>query len=437
MATQNMSSSRETLVSGHPSWVCSTSDSQLGGILHCVRSTNSMADLTQVYTETSGNPLCERSPTSLRRSGLVYLERVEEASPCSIRLQCAPGSGAVIAGLLVVSEARTMEVYTGAGEYCGTCRGERERTLTLESADESISLYKKYLKLETPAASCDVKLLSLGGRARVGLDGIVLDLQDDGTADRTPAAGPSIDLHRVQSMVESMGTTLSPGAQNLMDMVQFQQKNKTDALSGFLPLLLGGGPLAALAKAGMESRAAADAGPQSTASHKHTDTPPGQASQPESTVPDALTGPRTQAEPPHPPAANNDRKLTDAVSSLLNGHPQRAPCGFGPDLLPVLQSVCGQVAQLRVEDGSPATAAPATTTLKEHSCCEALEGALERRLEEMERRLKQHIDQRLDALQHNLERALLAALPLAHIAQGIKTSTPDWHGVAGLLNGDS
>lgn len=39
-----------------------------------------------------------------------------------------------------------------------------------------------------------------------------------------PALGPGIDMKQVQSLVNEMGTSLSPGAQNLMDMVQFQQQ---------------------------------------------------------------------------------------------------------------------------------------------------------------------------------------------------------------------
>lgn len=35
---------------------------------------------------------------------------------------------------------------------------------------------------------------------------------------------------------------------------------------------------------------------------------------------------------------------------------------------------------------------------------------MERRLEEMERRLKEHVDRRLDALEQKLEKALLVAL---------------------------
>lgn len=39
-----------------------------------------------------------------------------------------------------------------------------------------------------------------------------------------PSLGSSIDLDRVQMIMESMGSKLSPGAQQLMDMVRCQQK---------------------------------------------------------------------------------------------------------------------------------------------------------------------------------------------------------------------
>ena len=42
---------------------------------------------------------------------------------------------------------------------------------------------------------------------------------------------------------------------------------------------------------------------------------------------------------------------------------------------------------------------------------------LELRLEQMERRLKEHMDQRLDALEVRLQKALLQALPLVTLSQ--------------------
>ena len=39
-----------------------------------------------------------------------------------------------------------------------------------------------------------------------------------------PPPGPGIDMQQVQCLVDAMGMSLSPGAQNLMDIVHFQQK---------------------------------------------------------------------------------------------------------------------------------------------------------------------------------------------------------------------
>lgn len=48
---------------------------------------------------------------------------------------------------------------------------------------------------------------------------------------------------------------------------------------------------------------------------------------------------------------------------------------------------------------------------------------MERRLEEMERRLKEHVDRRLDALEQKLEKAFLSALPQFALNQGAMSSS--------------
>lgn len=48
---------------------------------------------------------------------------------------------------------------------------------------------------------------------------------------------------------------------------------------------------------------------------------------------------------------------------------------------------------------------------------------MERRLEEMERRLKEHVDRRLDALEQKLEKTLLRVLPQLVLNQGSMCST--------------
>ncbi|MFT7807305.1 uncharacterized protein C10orf88 homolog [Arapaima gigas] len=391
-------------------------------ITHVIRSVplNTTSDLTQLNSEIWDG----MDP--------VYLGQGEETSPCLLRLEPVPDCAALITSVLIISEARTMEVYSGAGEYLGTCRGETNPGLYFGRVTEERPFYKKHLKFESPATSCEVKLLSLGGRARVGIGRIALGLQISDVAVHLPSPGPGIDLHQVQSLVDAMGATLSPGAQSLMDMVKFQQKNKMDVLAGFLPLLMSGGPLPCLARGAVASQSGA-----STENH------------PESPQPDTEQASRRMTQnmvstvrpesgyspPPHPMAPSatdsNDHKLNGILASLLNGHLGGNSCDLEPDMFPGLQKVCGQVAELCIENsGSESKASPGQQ--QEHRCCCVLEEVMERRMEEMERRLTRHIDQRLEALQKNLQRTLLDALP--HNVRGALHSDP--HCGPALLNGE-
>ncbi|XP_018616781.1 ATPase PAAT [Scleropages formosus] len=389
---------KDELFTGVSSWVCQPPGRQITQII-CAAPLNSTSDLPQLNSEIWGE------------TDLMYLERGEETSPCLLRLEPGPNCAALIVGVMVISEARTMEVYSGSGEYLGTCRGEADSALYFSRVSEGHPFYKKHLKFESPTTSCEVKLLSLGGRARVGIGRIALGLQAADITGSPPATGPGIDLQCVQSLVDSMGATLSPGAQSLMDMVQFQQKNKMDVLGGFLPLLMGGGPLASLTKGAVASQM--DVGIE-----RHT-----YASQPNAepasqgimrnvvstAKPEAGHGPPSQ---PLPPSSINssDHKLTGFLASLLNGHPGQKSCSLGPDMLPVLHKVCGEVAELRIENVGSKSDTSAEQQ-QEHRCCRVLEEVMERRIAEMEKRLMQHIDQRLETLQQNLQHTLLAALP--------------------------
>ncbi|TUD36246.1 hypothetical protein Baya_16560 [Bagarius yarrelli] len=305
----------------------------------------------------------------------VLLERAEETSPCLITLLCHPDSGAVISSVQLVSEARTLEVYSLSGDYCGTSRGEKDES----SGDEERLFYRSRLVLENPLPSCEVKLLSLGGRNVVRIRQVVVGLRFRPRDEFHPNPGASIDFHRVQAMVEEMGTTLSPGAQNLLEMVQFQQKNKAEVFSGFLPLLMGGG-VGGGAVPCLTRQAATDVGSDGTR---------------------ALTGPQSG---------------TFTTSDAVAGAPGGNQSPVSPDLLPVLQSVCGQVTQLRLD----ALNSPEKRTngqREDHMFLAGLEKALEqvveKRMQDLENRLMQHMDSRLDALQRRLELTLgqLALLP--------------------------
>lgn len=77
---------------------------------------------------------------------------------------------------------------------------------------------------------CVRQLLSLAGRSSVLVSRLVVGVQP--LTPCTPAAAAAaIDMQQVQTLMEEMGSSLSPGAQNLMDMVQLQQKVLTSASS--------------------------------------------------------------------------------------------------------------------------------------------------------------------------------------------------------------
>lgn len=78
------------------------------------------------------------------------------------------------------------------------------------------------------------QLLSIGEKQRVLISKILVQVKTVSAKLVTdcPSLGLSIDLDRVQTIVESMGSKLSPGAQQLLDMVRCQQKVRRCALPG-------------------------------------------------------------------------------------------------------------------------------------------------------------------------------------------------------------
>uniref|UniRef100_A0A3Q3W3X1 Uncharacterized protein n=1 Tax=Mola mola TaxID=94237 RepID=A0A3Q3W3X1_MOLML len=293
----------------------------------------------------------------LRRVDPVLLEQTEEGSPCVLTLHCSLGSSIAIRRLLVVSEARTMEVYSQTGEYCGTVR-------------VGLGWFVGFsVILCFCAPRLGPQLLSLAGRRSVSVCRVIVGLQQ---LQPSPVCSPGIDMQQVQCLVDEMGKSLSPGAQNLMDMVHFQQKNQTGSLGGFLPLLMGGGVFSALAQ-------------------------------------------KSSISPGAIPIHTHHTQLAEMMSHFLKGQGRDQVLSSGGELLPVLQSVCGQVTKLRLDDA-------AETEKKMRNGME-LDSAMEHRLEEMERRLKEHVDRRLDALEQKLESALLSVLPQLALNQGATSSS--------------
>uniref|UniRef100_UPI0037E8266B ATPase PAAT n=1 Tax=Semicossyphus pulcher TaxID=241346 RepID=UPI0037E8266B len=391
-------------VKSEAAWVCHTEGHHLADVLlpvHISSKDDHEEELSQAEVQKAnwGSP--------------VLLEQTEEGSPCVLMLKCSPFSPTAISRLLVISEARTMEVYSQMGEYCGTVRGERDESIRPDSSERG-PLYKKQLILENPSSACEVKLLSLAGRNSVLVCRVIVGLQ---TLQPSTVHGPGIDMQQVRCMVDEMGTSLSPGAQNLMEMVQFQQKNHTSSLGGFLPLLMGGGALSALVQGANIPQAAfsnqlqpADFRPPVSSLRPAHEAPTGQngamsdgSASPDLPVLGANTQSKTSSECRGPVS---HAQLAEMMSHFLNAQGHEQALSSGPEFLPMLQSVCGQVTKLRLDDA----AVLAEKEKEKRNGTWELDSAMERRLEEMEKRLKEHVDRRLDALEQKLEKALLSAL---------------------------
>lgn len=378
------------------SWLCQAEGHHLSDVLQPVYVSDEDGcdeDLSQLETDET------------KRCSLVQLEQPEDDCPCVLTLSCSSSPLTSISRLLVISQARTMEVYSHEGDYCGTARGERDDRVQTDSPDGGV-FYRKQLTLKHPSSACEVKLLSLGGRRSISLRRVVVGMWQ---APSSPACGATIDMQQVQSLVEEMGTSLSPGAQNLMDMVRVQQLNQSSAVGGFLPLLMGGGLFSA------RMPPAATPAPPLLA-----DPVASLLSLPPHAVPQAHEAPPSQngavsegsSSPElHSPLNGKDAvfsaargessgplsrdKLTDMMSHILKGQ-------GGNNLLPVLQGVCGQVTKLRLDDAAEE---------KMRNGSWELDAVMDRRLEQMEKRLKEHLDRRLDALELKIETLLMNVLP--------------------------
>ncbi|XP_026207571.1 ATPase PAAT [Anabas testudineus] len=407
-------------------WVCRAQDHHLADVLLSVH----------ISSEDTGEEELSQLEGDKRNTGSpVLLEQTQEGCPCVLTVHCSPSSPTTISRLLVISEARTIEVYDQLGEYCGTVRGQKDDSIQPHSEDRG-PFYRKQLILEHPSSACDVKLLSLAGRSSVLVSRVIVGLQSQQPC---PVSGPSINMQQVQCLVEEMGTSLSPGAQNLMEMVQFQQKNQTSSLGGFLPFMMSSGAFSALAREGNISSPAARNQPQPAESRSPVDSfrptdqvPPSQNG--------AMSADSSSSSPDQPESDVSSKntvssesrgllshtQLAEMMSHFLKGQQNGPALTSGPELLPILQSVCGQVTQLRLDDVAEKEKIMRNGTWE-------LDSAMERRLEEMERRLKEHVDRRLDALEQKLEKALLSALPLVALNQGALSSSALGAGSTGPL----
>uniref|UniRef100_A0A452TEV9 ATPase PAAT n=1 Tax=Ursus maritimus TaxID=29073 RepID=A0A452TEV9_URSMA len=346
--------------------------------------------------------------------------------PCFLYLRCDPNGGEEIVSVGILSSARNMEVYLGE-EYCGTSRG---KTVCgdPENSEHKIIFYKKYLKLESSSDACKIKLLSFGEKQCVFISKIVVQLKrvSANSSTSSPALGSRIDLQRVQTLMEAMGSKLSPGAQQLMNMVKFQQQNCVPTGEQLQSVWGNTGHKRMVDQQSSSASGASDKSP-STPFPFRTGLTSGNGTEDLKASID---------KSPQPPGGGNitnlkeynivpqnhsllENDLRNAVSSLLPKKASDSSSIPKSELLPFLQNLCSQVNHLRVGHdakwqggNTQAGEGVVAVAMEEQPVCAYLEKILTKNMELMEKKLVDYIDQRLSKLQEHMDArmALLADL---------------------------
>ncbi|XP_069719895.1 ATPase PAAT isoform X2 [Phaenicophaeus curvirostris] len=325
------------------------------------------------------------------------------------------------------------------------------------SEAEKVTLYKKYLKFECPAASCRIKLLSIGEKQRVLIRKIVVQVQTVPAKPVTdlPPLGSGIDLDRVQTIMESMGSKLSPGAQQLMDMVRCQQKNslplgdRLNWIFGKTTDFGGGHAIDGLCGAAVRTpldRLAGEPFPVKNHVTSETENKDVQKSHHQNMcVPER--GSASAAE--RLTAQQNTPGLRDSVKVMgyLNMQEQVSATLAVPDpqvLLPFLQSLCSQVTHLRLRGGDrPSEKSTATKEegiqcdgIEQQPICSYLEKIISKNMDLMEKKLMDYIDCQLQALQAHIDDKMVLLMDLVQNSKPSRISQSHYGSNEALSNGE-
>ncbi|XP_037255261.1 ATPase PAAT isoform X2 [Falco rusticolus] len=358
---------------------------------------------------------------------VVVERRAGGEAPCVLHLECRPGGAAEMVSVGILSEARNMEVYVGE-EYCGTGRGQSLGAARTAGETDKVTLYKKYLKFECPAASCRIKLLSIGS---------------------------SIDLDRVQTIMESMGSKLSPGAQQLMDMVRCQQKNslsledKFNWIFGKNSDLGGDHAIDGLRSAAIQtSRDQSAAEPVPVKNHLTSETVYEHlkiSHDLNSQVPErgnTLDSERLAAQQ-NTVDLRNDFKVMGSLH--MQEQASKPPNVAVPQvLLPFLQNLCSQVNHLRLKDGDRHFGKNAVTKEEGIQCvgveqqpiCSYLEKIISKNMELMEKKLMDYIDRQIQTLQTHIDNKMVLLMDLVQNSTPNKIAQAHYDSNEGFSNGE-
>ncbi|KFP46197.1 Uncharacterized protein C10orf88, partial [Cathartes aura] len=322
---------------------------------------------------------------------------------------------------------------------------------------EKVTLYKKYLKFECPAASCRIKLLSIGEKQRVLISKIIVQVKTVSAKLATdfPSLGSSIDLDRVQTIMESMGSKLSPGAQQLMDMVRCQQKNslppgdKLNWIFGKNSNFGGDHAIDGLRSAAIQTSLDQSASePLPVKNHLTSET----------VYKDVKISRDLNTQVPEGGSTFDSERLTTQQNTVdlrndfkvtgslhMQERASETPnVANAQVLLPFLQNLCSQVNHLRLKDGNRHFGKNAVTKEEGIQCvgveqqpiCSYLEKIISKNMDLMEKKLMDYIDRQIQALQTHIDNKMVLLMDLVQNSKPNIISQVHYNSNEGLSNGE-
>ncbi|XP_028942020.1 uncharacterized protein C10orf88 homolog, partial [Antrostomus carolinensis] len=340
---------------------------------------------------------------------------------------------------------------------CGTGRGQSLGAAPSPGETEKVTLYKKYLEFECPAASCRIKLLSIGEKQRVLISKIIVQVKTASTklAADFPSLGSSIDLDRVQTIMESMGSKLSPGAQQLMDMVRCQQKNslhlgdKLNWIFGKNSDFGGDHAIDGLRSAAIQTSLDQSASEPSPVKNNFSS---------ETVYEDLKISHDLNTQIPERGNASDPEKLTmqqntvdlrnyfKVMGSLhMQEQGSETPDVANPQvLLPFLQNLCTRVNYLRLKDGDRHLGKNPVTKEEGIQCdggeqqpiCSYLEKIISKNMDLMEKKLMDYIDLQIQALQTHIDNKMVLLMDLVQNSKPKTISQAHYDSNEGFSNGE-
>lgn len=253
--------------------------------------------------------------------------------------------------------------------------------------------------------------------------------------------------------MESMGSKLSPGAQQLMDMVRYQQKNSLP-LGDRLSWMLGKNsdignehPVDGLHGAGIQ-----------TSLHQSVSESPSVRNPLTSETGCENLNLDLEAQVPDGEDASNSRELNTqqntvdlrndfkAMGSLLmQEQTDRIRNIAAPQmLLPFLQNLCSQVNHLRLKDGErhldknvvTKEEGIQTVGVEQQPICSYLEKIISKNMDLMEKKLTDYIDRQIQALQAHIDDKMVLLADLVQNSKQNKISQAHYDSNEGFSNGE-